>query len=37
MIFAPALRTRSFVPARASDRSFERFLAESFFAPVTRA
>jgi len=34
MIFAPALRTRSFVPARGVDRSFERFLAESFFAPV---
>ena len=34
MIFAPALRTRSFAPARGVDRSFERFLAESFFAPV---
>ena len=34
MIFAPALRTRSFVPARGVDRSFERFLADSFFAPV---
>ena len=34
MIFAPALRTRSFAPARSVDRSFERFLAESFFAPV---
>jgi HSP20 family protein len=36
MIFAPALRTRSFVPARGFDRSFERFLADSFFAPVSR-
>jgi HSP20 family protein len=35
MIFAPALRTRSFVPARGFDRSFERFLSDSFFAPVT--
>jgi HSP20 family protein len=34
MIFAPALHTRSFAPARGVDRSFERFLAESFFAPV---
>ena len=33
MYFAPALRTRSFVPARA-DRSFERFLADSFFSPA---
>jgi HSP20 family protein len=34
MIFAPALHTRTFAPARGVDRSFERFLAESFFAPV---
>ena len=30
MYFAPALRTRAFVPARSFDRSFERFLNESF-------
>lgn len=35
MFFAPALRTRAYVPARAFDRSFERFLNESFFRPVT--
>ena len=35
MFFAPAQRTRSFVPARGFDRSFERFLADSFFAPAT--
>jgi HSP20 family molecular chaperone IbpA len=34
MIFAPALRSRAFVPARSFDRSFERFLADAFFAPV---
>ena len=34
MIFAPALRTRAFVPARAFDRNFERFLNESFFSPA---
>jgi HSP20 family protein len=34
MFFAPAQRTRSFVPARGFDRSFERFLADSFFAPA---
>lgn len=34
MFFAPALRTRSFAPAaRGFDRSFERFLADSFFSP----
>ena len=33
MYFAPALRTRAYVPARA-DRSFERFLADSFFSPA---
>ena len=30
MFFAPALRTRSYAPARAFDRSFERFLNDSF-------
>ena len=35
MLFAPALRTRAYVPARSFDRSFERFLNESFFAPAT--
>ena len=30
MFFAPAVRTRAYVPARAFDRSFERFLNESF-------
>lgn len=35
MFFAPALRTRAYVPARAFDRSFERFLNESFFSPAT--
>ena len=34
MFFAPVQRTRSFVPARGFDRSFERFLADSFFAPA---
>ena len=34
MFFAPALRTRAFVPARSSDRSFERFLNDSFFNPA---
>ena len=34
MFFAPALRTRAYVPARAFDRSFERFLNESFLQPV---
>jgi HSP20 family molecular chaperone IbpA len=34
MFFAPALRTRSYVPARSFDRSFERFLNESFFSPA---
>lgn len=32
MFFAPALRTRSYAPARGFDRSFERFLNDSFFA-----
>ena len=27
----PALRTRAYVPARSFDRSFERFLNDSFF------
>lgn len=32
MFFAPALRTRGYVPAaRAFDRNFERFLNDSFF------
>jgi HSP20 family molecular chaperone IbpA len=34
MFFAPALRTRSYAPARSFDRSFERFLSESFFTPA---
>src|SRR5690606_22173384 len=34
MFFAPALRTRNYAPARGFDRSFERFLNESFFSPV---
>jgi HSP20 family molecular chaperone IbpA len=34
MFYAPALRTRSYAPARAFDRSFERFLAGSVFSPV---
>jgi HSP20 family protein len=32
MFFAPALRTRSYAPARGFDRSFERFLNDSFNA-----
>jgi HSP20 family protein len=32
MFYAPALRTRAYVPARAFDRSFERFLNEAFVA-----
>ena len=35
MFFAPALRTRAYVPARGFDRSFERFLAESFLQPAS--
>ncbi|MCC2634983.1 MAG: small heat shock protein-like protein [Ramlibacter sp.] len=35
MFFAPAVRTRSHVPARGVDRSFERFLNDAFFAPAT--
>jgi HSP20 family protein len=34
MFFAPALRTRAYVPARGFDRSFERFLNDSFFNPA---
>jgi HSP20 family molecular chaperone IbpA len=34
MFFAPALRTRAYVPARSFDRSFERFLNDAFQAPV---
>lgn len=37
MFFAPALRTRSYAPARGFDRSFERFLNESLFAPAAAA
>lgn len=37
MYFAPALRTRSYAPARGFDRSFERFLSESLFAPAAGA
>lgn len=37
MFYAPALRTRAYVPAaRAFDRSFERFLSDTFFTPVAR-
>lgn len=35
MFFAPAVRTRSHVPARGVDRSFERFLNDAFFTPAT--
>ncbi len=35
MFFAPALRTRAYVPARAFDRDFERFLSDGFFRPQT--
>jgi HSP20 family molecular chaperone IbpA len=35
MFFAPALRTRAYVPARGFDRSFERFLTEALVAPAT--
>lgn len=31
MFYAPALRSRAFAPARSFDRSFERFLNDSFF------
>ena len=34
MFFAPALRTRAYVPARSFDRSFERFLNDAFQGPV---
>ena len=34
MFFAPALHTRAYVPARSFDRSFERFLNESFQGSV---
>jgi len=36
MYFAPALRTRAFVPARTVDRDFERFLND-FFTPARDA
>ena len=32
MFFAPALRTRAYVPARSFDRTLERFLNDSFGA-----
>lgn len=35
MFYAPALRTRAFVPARSFDRSFERFLNESFLGATS--
>lgn len=35
MIFAPALRTRAYAPARGFDRGFERFLNEAFVTPAT--
>ena len=35
MFFAPAVRTRAYVPARGFDRSFERFLNDAFFAPAS--
>jgi HSP20 family molecular chaperone IbpA len=35
MFFAPVTRSRAYVPARSFDRSFERFLTESFLAPAT--
>jgi HSP20 family protein len=36
MFYAPALRTRAFVPAaRGFDRSFERFLNDSYFGAAT--
>jgi HSP20 family protein len=31
MFYAPALRTRTYAPARAFDRNFERFLTDAFF------
>jgi HSP20 family molecular chaperone IbpA len=35
MFFAPALRTRGYVPAaRTLDRSFERFINDTFLAPA---
>lgn len=34
MFFAPAVRTRSHVPPRGVDRSFERFLNDAFLAPA---
>ena len=35
MFFAPALRTRAYAPARSFDRSFERFLSDSFFGAAS--
>ena len=34
MFFAPAHRTRAYVPARSFDRGFERFLNASFVQPT---
>lgn len=35
MFFAPAQRSRAYVPARSFDRSFERFLNEAFLTPAS--
>ena len=35
MFFAPALHSRAYAPARGFDRSFERFLNDAFFRPVS--
>ena len=35
MFFAPAVRTRAYVPARGFDRSFERFLNDAFLVPAS--
>lgn len=36
MFFAPAVRTRAYVPAaRGFDRNFERFLTDAFFTPAS--
>lgn len=37
MLFAPALASRAFAPARSFDRGFERFLNEAFVAPAARS
>ena len=36
MFFAPAVRTRAYVPRAAFDRSFERFVNDAFFARPPR-